>query len=224
MPSFWEVEVQDYPDLRDDQVYRLRVTGIRKQRQPPGLRSLSSISMRNRPAGSTKDSAHPHPAGRIGRLVFCACGIEPQVGTTIAPQKTLQAVVGARFGRMSPQDELMIIAFEAVAGRESMSQSPNNMLPYPYPGPQGLPPRRSPQQIAALVGQHVARAAGHAVLGDCGHGGNRVRWRVARWHSVCHADRPCGHRDQVRVRSGSNNNPPSPFPSSRSASCVTGMA
>jgi len=99
MPKLFSLTVEDYPGLRKDAWYRLRVISVKKNRVPAGLQvELEHIDESQ--AGRKHVITFPlplRPGGPTAEFLR-ACGFDLAVGTEVQPQEAVGKTVLATFG------------------------------------------------------------------------------------------------------------------------------
>ena len=112
MPRPWTLKIEDFPPLRRDRQYRLRVVTVEKAGAPAGIRAtLEHLDQDQAGRRHVLDFRLPiRPAGLAAQF-FRACGLYISVGATVAPVKALGQVIRVRLAPTA-DGELKPVSFE----------------------------------------------------------------------------------------------------------------
>ena len=112
MPRKWTELIQDWPALKPERGYDIRIAEVEKTAEPPGMKTTLEFVDGDQ-VGRTMTVVLPLPARPDGlNGLLQACGVDVSVRTRFAPRGLVGHTVRALFAAQ-PDGDVAIVRFEA---------------------------------------------------------------------------------------------------------------
>jgi len=112
MPRPWEIPVQPYDDLTENDSYPAKVVSVSRSKKPAGIEVvIEHLDEKQRGRRHTIILPLPLRPDNLATRFFKAAGLDASVGMKIVPREAMNAVMLLKFAR-SDDGQLEPVSFE----------------------------------------------------------------------------------------------------------------